>query len=296
MTQWANPDGGMRSNIPYLECPNVMFSVGWGEDIDLSGGAAVIATLIGQRPDFRDGADELLLPNNCNLKRLWASDETVAQVTGGLLVSDKALGGMTKTIWRQNVGEIGDFPILMHEWPGDGMLLKKGAVLSYTAPGSGSGAEQHVLILDMHSPEFTPKMQVGNPFDADGLHIAHGLKTGALTVATISGKNDILGHLAAYEDSELEFGISPEKTYTVYSLIHAPGVAGVGVCGLLHPSLEFGILRPGTFASAVQGMDFPLDQTWGFNGEEKSGPRLVAAGAVTTSTEYVPRFVAHGLL
>jgi len=144
------------TNEPYQACPNVMFSVGGNEDIDLVGGAAAIQTLLQQKPDFRQGADDLLLPFDAYLKRLWYCDETVAGAGGALLTVDKGLAGSKLTLWRQNSLAIGDNSILMEEWPGLGQFLPKGSVLSMLGGVGGGVAEQHTCILDMPSPHFRP--------------------------------------------------------------------------------------------------------------------------------------------
>jgi len=128
------------------------------------------------------------------------------------------------------------------------------------------------------------------------LYVDYSLLTGALVVQTLTGENDLLGHIAAYQDAEPVFGVDRDKVYTAYALTNAPGVAGVGVCGLMHSGREFYFLRPSIFASAVNAYKFPMDQPWKFSGEDRAGPRLVGAGAVVTSTEFQPHIVAHNLL
>lgn len=280
---------------PYHACPNVMFSVGWNEDIALNGGAAPIATMLQQKPDFRSGADDLKLPYDCFLKRLLYCDETVGS-TGAIVTIDKPLANSKLTIWRQNKLAMGDNSIIIVEWPGQGQFLPKDSVLSCTGAASGSGAEQHTCILDMHSPTFRPNLALGGPSDPKGLYIDYGLLSGTLVAATLTGENDILAHIAAYQDSEPVFGIQRERAYTLYAIVNGPGGAGYGVCGFLHPSREFMFLRPAIFASAVQALEFPLDQPWAFDGGHEASPRLVACGVGTTSTEFQPRFVAHGVL
>jgi len=280
---------------PIPTIPNPMFSVGWVEDIDLSGGAAAIATILQQKPDFRSGTDDLKLPYDCYLKRLLYADETVGS-TGAIITTDKPLMGNKATIWRENKIPVGDNTIIVEEWPGLGQLLPKGSVLSCTGAASGSGAEQHAAILHMHSPHFKPPMPLGNPLDPGGLFIDYGLLTGTLVAATLTGENDILAHIANYQDSEPGFGVNPQDRYTVYGLVNGPGGAGYGVCGLMHPSRQFYMLWPAVFASAVMAYECPLDQPWAFTGGYCEGPRLVGAGVGTTSTEFQPRFVCHGKL
>jgi len=277
---------------PYKDCPNVMFSVGWNEDIDLSGGAAAIATILQQAPNFRSGADDLKLPYDCYLKRLWYCDETVG-ATGAILTVDKPLAATKTTIWRENALPVGDNTIIVQEWPGQGQLIPKDSILSCTGAASGAAAEQHTCILDLHSPHFRPDCPLGNPYDPQGLLIDYSLLTGTLVAQTLTGENDILGHIAAYQDSEPRFGIDSSKNYTLYGLIPAPGGAGYGVCGFKHPSGQFYVLRPAIFASAVTAPEYLLDQPWAFNGGYGAAPRLVGCGVGTTSTEFQPRFVAH---
>lgn len=289
------PRPSVNTDPPYHNCPNVMFSVGWNEDIALNGGAAPIATLLQQKPDFRSGSDNLKLSFDCYLKRLWYCDETVGS-TGAIVTIDKPLSNTKLSIWRQNKLPLGDDSIVIVEWPGQGQFLPKDSVLSCTGAASGSGAEQHTCILDLHSPHFRPDMPLGGVVDPNGLFIDYGLLTGTLVAQTLTGENDLLGHIAAYQDSEPVFGIDDKKHYTVYALVNGPGGAGYGVCGLLHPSRQFYFLRPAIFASAVQALEFPLDQPWAFTGGFGAAPRLVGSGVGTTSTEFQPRFIAHGVV
>ena len=271
-----------------------MFTIGWGEDIDLNASSGKLATLLGQRPNFRDGTDDLRIPYDIFIKRIWTSEETVGEggTDGNLLESTKPFDrGNTKTIYRQQNETSAEFPFVVHTFPGVGFFIKAGTILQCTGATSGSGIEQHVMLLDCHSPNFRPAMRVGNP-DAPGVPIGHGLKTGTLVAATLSGENDILGHTADYEDSALPFGINPERNYTLYGLNPRPGLAAVGVVGFLHPGGDFYWLRPSVYA-VDSPVTYMMEQPWSFNGAEKAAPKLVAAGAVTTSTEFQPLFVAH---
>jgi len=279
---------------PPYNAPNPMFSVGWNEDIDLNAGAATIATILAQQPNFRSGPDDLKLPYDCYLKRLLYCDETVAGASGSVLTVDKPLANTKLTVWRKNKLAVGDNSIIIEEWPGQGQLLPKGSVLSAVGGPSGSGAEQHTLILHLHSPHFKPPLTLGHPYDDKGLYTDYGLLTGTLVAQTLTGENDILGHVAAYQDSEPRYGIDSDKRYTLYSIVNGPGGAGYGVCGFMHPSRLYYMLWPAIFASAVQAYEFPLDQPWGFAGGSEEAPRLVGAGVGTTSTEFQPRLVAHG--
>ena len=274
--------------------PSPMFTIGWGEDIDLNAASGALATIKEQRPDFRDGTDDLRIPYDIFIKRIWTTDETLG-VGGGdgyRLASTKPFGrGNTKTVYRQQMENSAEWPVVVHTFPGPGFFIKEGTILQATGAKGGSVAEQHVMLLDCHSPSFRPAIRLGNPA-APGVPIGHGLKTGTLVAATISGKNDILGHTADYEDSELPFGIEPERQYTVYGLNPRPGLAGVGVVGLLHQSGALHLLRPAVFAVDTP-IIYIMEQPWSFNGAEKAAPKLVAAGAVTTSTEFQPLFVSH---
>lgn len=280
--------------VDLYQYPAPMFTIGWGEDIDLNAGSGRLASIKEQRPDFRDGTDDLRIPYDIFIKRIWTLEETVG-VGGGdgnLLQATKPFGrGNTKTIYRQQMETSAEFPLVYHTFPGLGFFIKEGTILQATGAKSGTGAEQHVMLLDCHSPGFRPNIQLGTP-QTPGVPIAHGLKTGTLVAATISGKNDLLGHTADYEDSELPFGIEPEKQFTVYGLNARPGLAGVGVVGFLHPGGALHWLRPAVFAVDTP-ISYIMEQPWAFNGAEKAAPKLVAAGAVTTSTEFQPLFVSH---
>ncbi len=115
----------------------------------------------------------------------------------------------------------------------------------------------------------------------------YGLKTGTLVANQLSGRNDILGHTAAFEDSELSFARNPNDKYVLYGIIPTPGGAGYNIVGFEHPTGEFFMLWPSVYAAATP-IFYPMDQPWRFSGAEKEGPKLVAAGVGTTSTEFQP--------
>lgn len=279
---------GLRAYEPF-QAPAPMFSIGWGEDIDLSGGAAVIATILSQIPDYRDGTDDIIADVPLWIKRLLYADETVGDVAGAKLDADRPFGN-TKNIWRAKQETSAEHPVLIHEWPGRGFFVPAGTKLSMTGSSAGAGIEQHTCILHCYSPGFTPSLRLGfgDPQRAK-MYIAHGLKTGTLVAATLSGNNDLLGHTAAYEDSELSFGIDEAARYVLYGVVPRPGLAGVGIVGFKHPSGQLYSLFPSIFAADAP-ITYPMDQPWVFSGAEKAAPRLVGAGAVTTSVEFQPLF------
>ena len=269
-----------------------MFSLAWAEDIDLNAAAGALATVLGLAPNFYDGVDDFLLPYDCWLKRLLYRDETVAGAGQAILTADKQIGRTaTQTIWRQNALTKGDNAILVHEWPGHGLFLPKDTILSLVGGQSGSGAEQHVCVIDLHSPSFQPlSMKTGQEV---GELVAFMLKTGTLVASTLSGNNDILGHTAAFEDGELSFGSEGDRLQTLLGIVNGPGGAGVGLCGFKHTNGELFFLRPTVFAGDVTSYFMPLDQQWQFENTQKGAPRLVGAGQVTTSTEFQPLFVIN---
>lgn len=269
-----------------FKAPSPMFSLAWGEDIDLSGGAASLAVIKDLLPKWLSGTDDIRINTDMYIKRILTMGETVGTPGEAILTSDVPFG-KTTNVYREQLGSSAEFPIGMFEYPGRGLLVEKGTILSFTAASSGSGIEQHACVLHCYAPSMrfrdTP---FGNPGGARYFY-NYGLKTGTLVANTLSGRNDLLGHTAAFEDSELSFPKQPNDKYVLYGLIPRPGLAGVGLVGFEHPNGEFYMLWP-SLITGDSPLYYPMDQPWMFNGSEKEGPKLVAAGAVTTSTEFQP--------
>lgn len=260
----------------------------FNEDLDLNAAPAQLAALKEMRAGITlEDADTIRLPN---IPGMWLQairwmDET-AGGTGGYLHfpgkgSDRKYRfGKTTLLGDLLVGEIlfapNEFPLSPHQ------------KIKAFGDDSGSGAEQHAIIGTFWHPTLPPipnGLGVALPEKA---HVHRlGLKTGTLTAQTPSGLSSVLGDGTAFEDSEIEFGTTAKNQYMLRSIGNYPGLAGVGICGVRSPDGLSDRYFPSIIASAVKGIDFEIG--WLFNGD--AGPKLLGAGAVTTSTEWTEEIV-----
>lgn len=258
-------------------------SAAFNEDLDLNAAAAQLAALLEQRSGITlPDADTVQLPDIDGMFLLairWA-DETAGALDGYLHFPGKGSDrkyrfGMDALIGDRLVGEI-LFP------PGAFPLSPKQKIKAFGSK-SGSGAEQHAIVLDFWHPGLLD-IPNGLQLALDVKSHIHrlGLKTTTLTAQTPSGLNSILGDETAYEDSEIEFGTTKDNQYVLRRIGSFPGLAGVGICGVRAPDGLSDRLFPTVFASAIKGYEFDLG--WLFTGD--AVPRLIGAGAVTTSTEW----------
>ena len=252
-------------------------TVGFAEDLDTSGGAAQLASLLQQRGGIDNpDADTIRLPDvsGMYLKAIRVADES-GSGTGGYL---HFVGKGDERKYRFGKDKlVGDNFVQEIVFPDNVFRLPKKQKIKCYANLSGSGAEQHAVLLDIYNPLLPAVQKFGN-VPVHHLHML-GKKTGTLTAATPSG----LGNpLTSLEDSEIQFSEDEKSIYAITRFGNYPGLAGVGVCGMRHQNGLFDRLFPAIIASGVKGTLYPLG--WTFNGD--SPPLMVGAGVVTTSTEY----------
>jgi hypothetical protein len=125
---------------------------GWLEDIDLNAGAAALAAIpvTAQHHVTLSGTDTIIAPEHETL--LWGimtADETPPTTDAGLLTISGYTSPFRLPVVRAGVG-VG---IRMFEEP---IVIPPGASLSVTGNGSGSGAEEHAVILIVENPEANP--------------------------------------------------------------------------------------------------------------------------------------------
>lgn len=253
------------------------YTVGWNEDLDLNAGAAAIALMKGQ-DHLREAVstDQMKLLYNSHLERIMWIDETAGGTAGYIQI-----GGESRK-FRFGLDEMATDPLIgIIDFPAPGYPMPKGTKLDCVGNASGSGAEQHAVLLQFNTGEI-PQPPTGNPGSCKK-HYMLGLKTGTLTAATFSGNSNVLGQVNAFEDSEEAFA-EDDTQYILYGITPSPGGAGYAVCGFRQKQTD--IAFPAIMAAAASVRPFWLPEPYLFKGSEDV-PLLKGSGVGTTSTEFV---------
>lgn len=263
-------------------------TIGWNEDIDLNAGAAAIAALKGQdHLRTLSGTDAIVInnPGGVILNKIMAADEASTVTIGGGYVArnDKS----RKYRFGKMLGSPSEYTLSSNGGLGD--VLPKDVQLDCLGNGSGSGAEQHSVLIDVIRPDIAPVPKAA--WGSWTREVVLGVKTGTLTADTVSGYTAILTN---FEDSEQSFGTDPGRKYALISITPSPGGAGYGVAGVCHANRIVHRLFPAYFTLiSRQAKEYFLTDTtgkatpWLFSGNES--PLLVGAGVGTTSTEFTVR-------
>lgn len=264
-------------------------TVGWNEDIDLNAGAAAIAVMGGQ-DSLRKvlGTDQIQINNEGGafLKQVRWVDESAKGIDGTIEISGRA---RKIHFGKQSALDPHDSRIILHDNNDMGIFLPKNTKLDVLGNKSGSGVEQHAVLMDLIRPDLQPVATVSLKSVTRSFIL--GLKTGTLVAATFSGSSDVLGQGLAYEDSEISFDENEDTDWCLIGIIPGPGGAGFGVCGFRHTNLVVDRAFPAKLGD-VSTREFFLDDLnpmgpqkgWLFKGN--APPILKAAGVSTTSTEY----------
>lgn len=176
---------------------------------------------------------------------------------------------------------IGDHIYTQDDFPPGQFPIPAGLEMTFTSGDSGAGAEQHSGIIDFWHPDLPDIPTVGGTPCALGINKV-ALTTDVRVANTIGPGNNVLGDGVAYQDAQITYPTTKESTYALLKIGNYPGLAGVGVCGLLAPDKKSHRFWPGTVAMNVTGKDF--DVGWLFNGNAQ--PMLTACGVVVTTAQY----------
>lgn len=247
----------------------------FNEDLDLNAAIGALAAALGQKHCTLPDADTIQLPNEegMYLKRIRTADETAGGLAGYLHFKGK--GSERKFRFGQLV-EIGDHLINTIEFEDNEFPLPPGQKIGCFGNISGSGAEQHAVILDIFIPSIPePPKHIGA---VKHLHMLEAM-SGTLVANTLSGLNSVLGNETALSDSEIQF--AEDKNYVLKGYWATPGGgAGYGVLGVRHPSGEIDRLSP----ASIGAVTIPpyIELNWAFHG--KAPVRTVGSGVGTTSS------------
>lgn len=176
---------------------------------------------------------------------------------------------------------IGDHIYTIDKFPVGQFPIPPGQEITFTSGDSGAGAEQHSGVIDFVHPDLPPIPKVGDTPCALGINKV-ALTTDVRVANTIGPGNNVLGDGVAYQDGQLAFPTTKDAIYALLKIGNYPGLAGVGVCGLLAPDKKSHRFWPACIAMNVTGEDFPVD--WVFTGNEQ--PMLTAAGVVVTTAQF----------
>jgi len=253
------------------------FEMGWVEDIDLNAAIGTLAPMFGQDQLRTRSGDQLKvsLEGGLYIKRIRTMDESGGGVDGYLTI-----GGVERNIYFGQYKTDGIAEIV---FPGLGIHVPKNTAMDCVGNKSGSGAEQHVVLLSCYSPAIPEVTRVSLSSVKESF--VFSVSTGTLIAATFGdGSKTILDNL---DDSEESFPLRAEDKYVLVGVINGSPGAGYGVCGFRHPNLKVDRAFPS--AQLVgQGRIFYVDDEnptpeygYGFDGD--ASPLAMAAGVGTTA-------------
>jgi len=250
-------------------------TVGFNEDIDLNAGAATIAAIsAGMLNCTLDDADTIKLPEveGMYIKAIRWHDETAAG-TGGYLHFP---GYNAERKYRFGKDALtGDLLTGELIFPDNYFMLPKGQTIKCVGDASGSGAEQHTVLLDIYFPHLPSVSKYAGGKAKEILMV--GKKTGTLVANSLTGLVKI--H-TAFEDSEPALAEDKDARYGLMRLGAYPSGAGYGILGVRHQNGMVDRLFP-AMITAVKGVNYPIG--WLFDGD--AAPKTVGCGVGTTSSE-----------
>jgi len=253
----------------------------WQEDIDLSGGAGALCAMKGSIYDgLYVGTDNIRTRKGYGtptLLGIMGIDESGGGSGGYLDVS-----GRTRAIRFGKLSNVAAGEYWLIDLLENPVLLPEGNKISCYGNSSGSGAEQHTVIIVVGYPRL-PRPAEMVPVSIEG---PVGLKTGTRIADTFGPKtSDVLGDNLAFEDSEEAFSQDPSISYCIEGLINGPGLSDTSLVGIRYqrmggaPDLELYI--PASMGGSEAYWLWPRIA---FSPENPA--KLGAAGKATTSDEY----------
>lgn len=257
--------------------PGRIESYVWAEDIDLSAAAGALAFSTGTLKDVdKVGTDAV------KLRKGFGTPEIIA-----ILGIDEAGGGINGYLQIQGrarkirFGKISQ--VAANEWwefiPRRPIQVPEGSQLDVVGNKSGSGAEQHAVIVYIHYPKLD-KPQMIDKIRAE--YGPLGLKTGTRVAGTAGPWTAY--PLTGFEDTELSFAADPSLRFAVSQLINGPGLADTSVVILRWPGQEtnqYEIAMPASMGGSETIFNLPEIE---FNADNPV--KLGAIGAAVTSDEY----------
>jgi len=207
------------------------------------------------------------------LKSIRWHDETAAGTGGSLTFTGY---NADRKIRFGKVSLTGDLLTGEIIYPDNVVQLPPGQEITCIGDASGSGAEQHTVLLDIYYPHIPDMPMFGNRPVKNMMLV--GKKTGTLVANSLTGLSDIT---SSFEDSEIQLA-EDDTMYAVTRLGAFPSGAGYGIVGLRAPDAMSDLLFP-AMITAVKGVYYPIG--WVFRGD--APPKTLGCGVGTTSVEMV---------
>lgn len=250
---------------------------GFNEDLDLNAGAATIAVIgAGQLLVSKHDADTIKLPNTkgMELRAIRWHDETAGGTGGSLALPGYNAERKVRFGKDTLTGDLLTGEII---YPPGVFKLPPSQKISCIGNASGSGAEQHTVLLDIYYPDLPDVPMLGQ--GQGGLAMLVGKLTGTLVANSLTGMSDII---SGFQDSETPLAETEENKYAITRLGAFPSGAGYGILGLRHQDGKSDLLFP-AMITAVKGNYYPIG--WLFSGD--SPPKTIGCGVGTTSSEMI---------
>jgi len=255
----------------------------FNEDIDLSAAIGDITPAPSQLAGLSivPGTDRLKFPNIEGMSIVGIREicETVGGAGMGYLTLHGLNGDRTFQFGENLV--IGDHVYTEDLFPPGQFPIPPNQEMTATSSDSGAGAEQHSVIIDFIHPGLEDIPTIGNGICTLGINKV-ALTTDVRVANTIGPGNNVLGDGVAYQDGQIVYPTTTKSLYALLKIGNYPGLAGVGVCGLLAPDKKSHRFWPQLTAMSVMGKDFEVG--WLFSGDAQ--PMLTAAGLVVTTAQY----------
>lgn len=249
----------------------------WNEDIDLNAAAGALTFATGTLKDVdKVGTDAVKLRKGYGTPEILAIigiDESGGGTNGYLQVQGRAR--------KIRFGKISQ--VAANEWwefiPRRPIQVPEGSQLDLVGNMSGSGAEQHAVIVYVHYPNMKKPALLE---DIKAEYGPLGLKTGTRVAATAGPWTAY--PLTGFEDTELAFAADPSLRFAISQLINGPGLADTSVVLIRWPGKEtdmYELAMPASMAGSETIFNLPEIS---FTADNPA--KLAAIGASTTSDEY----------
>lgn len=253
----------------------------WAEDIDLNAAVGALAAMQGSIYDaLYVGTDSIRTRKGFGTPQLlgiMGIDESGAGAGGYISVQ-----GRTRAIYFGKMSNVAAGEYWIYDMLDNPIALPEGSKLDCVGNQSGSGAEQHIVIVVIGYPKLARHPEL-DPLSFEG---PVGLKTGTRTASTFGPKSsDLLGDYLAFENSEESFSQDESIRYCLTGLVNGPGLADTGLVGIKYPrsgtAPDLELYIPASMAGSESYWKWPKIVF-----EPENPAKLAAFGASTTSDEY----------